>query len=137
MQARPDKKRAMRKALVLLLGALELPVGLSLCIAEDGHSTIELAHAAVPCTSHFQRHHPGATEVEANHLDEHACRDVVVLEVAARRDAPSHGGASAPVRAAFRGRETAGSQALARGRTPAALGAARPLPGERSVVLLI
>ena len=131
------KRRPTVGALVFLLVALELPAGLSLCIADDGHSTIELAHAASPCTSHFQRHHPGAGAVEANHLDDHPCRDIPLLEASIRREASSCRAANAEARAMTRAPWAMGARpsTRAQARAAAAVQLARPL--ERSVVLLI
>lgn len=72
--------------MIVLLAGLELPTGLSVCVAEDGHATIEVAHAELPCTSHLRRHHPDGA-VEASHLGEHPCRDLPFLGESARRDA--------------------------------------------------
>jgi hypothetical protein len=76
------------RLLIVLLAGLELPAGLSICVAEDGHATIEVAHAELPCTSHLERHHPDDA-VEANHLGAHPCRDLPFLETSVRRDASS------------------------------------------------
>jgi hypothetical protein len=131
------KRRPTVAVLVFLLAALELPAGLSLCIAADGHSTIELAHAASPCTSHFQRHHPGAATVEANHLDDHTCRDVPLLEGSARRDAPSSHSVSAEAHALIHSACAIGARPPIRAPLPTAARALGARTTERSVVLLI
>jgi hypothetical protein len=88
MTSRPRRAGIVLRLLIVLLAGLELPAGLSVCVADDGHATIELAHAELPCTSHVRRHHPDSV-VEANHLGEHPCRDLPFLGASARRDAPS------------------------------------------------
>jgi len=136
MPARRKQRRSVLGVFTLLLAVLELPVGLSLCIAEDGHSTIELAHAGAPCTSHFQHHHPDASAVEPNHLDEHPCRDVPFLAASARRDTPTSLFTAADARAVTDIARTVAPQPSGRSWVPARSSASPALASARSVVLL-
>lgn len=51
-------------------------MGLSLCIAQDGHTSLELAHAEDTCALEVERHHPGLDEIGAEEFAEHPCRDL-------------------------------------------------------------
>ena len=85
------RSKTVLALLVLLLVGLEVPAGLALCVADDGHAAIELAHAEQPCTSHLLRHHPEvpALGLAASDLDGHPCRDIPLLECSARREPPA------------------------------------------------
>ncbi len=69
---------------MLGLGA---PFGLNLCIAVDGHTTIEAAHAARDCSSEVRRHHPEIEGHDAHEAAHHPCKDVNLLELSVYTDA--------------------------------------------------
>jgi hypothetical protein len=62
--------------------ALAYPAGVVLCIAEDGHVSVETAHETVRCTADWERHHPDATST--SDVDAHPCTDTFVSQSAAR-----------------------------------------------------
>ena len=62
--------------------ALAYPAGVVLCIAEDGHVSVETVHEIVRCTADWDRHHPDATST--SDLDAHPCIDTFVSQSAAR-----------------------------------------------------
>lgn len=71
--------------LALMLQAtavMAYPTGVVLCIAEDGHVSVETAHETVRCTADWARHHPDAAS--AADLDGHPCTDTFVSQSAAR-----------------------------------------------------
>lgn len=61
----------------------------SVCLAPDGHWSLEASHANAACETHRQRHHP-ADAVAAPELDAHPCVDLAIVPAADRgsRDAP-------------------------------------------------
>jgi len=63
-----------------LLAGAGGPLGVELCVADDGHTSIELAHAELPCAGDVRRHHSPARTVDAVDLERHPCRDVPLLE---------------------------------------------------------
>lgn len=65
-------------SLALLLMGLTavLPQGVSLCVADDGHLAVEIAHDGADCTTDEQRHHEGEESDECSELTEHSCLDV-------------------------------------------------------------
>lgn len=72
-------KRAAVSCLALLLqlaAGLEAPFDLNLCIAEDGHTVLELAHADGACTQEVERHHPELEALDPEEFAHHPCRDL-------------------------------------------------------------
>lgn len=67
---------ALLASLLQLIAGIESAMGLSLCIAEDGHTSLELAHADDTCALEVERHHPQLDEIDAEELAEHPCRDL-------------------------------------------------------------
>ncbi len=67
---------ALLASLLQLIAGVESAMGLSLCIAEDGHASLELAHADETCALEVERHHPELDEIGAEELAEHPCRDL-------------------------------------------------------------
>jgi len=78
-------------AVLQLLTSVQPALGLSLCLADDGHSTFERAHAQVGCLEEIRRHHPEADAVDDGELARHACRDVSITERRLHRASTSHG----------------------------------------------
>ncbi len=69
---------------IQLLISVEAPVGLNLCIAEDGHTAIEFSHAQQPsCNRDSERHHPGEQVSDAHDVARHPCNDVPLLRATA------------------------------------------------------
>ena len=54
---------ALLASLLQLIAGVESAMGLSLCIAEDGHASLELAHADETCALEVERHHPELDEI--------------------------------------------------------------------------
>ncbi|MBM4265879.1 MAG: hypothetical protein FJ144_04585 [Deltaproteobacteria bacterium] len=76
MRSRPTRVRATWLALSLLLSvSVATSLGLSLCIAKDGHASLELSHADAPCTLEVERHHPEEAAFDARELSHHPCED--------------------------------------------------------------
>jgi hypothetical protein len=50
--------------------------GLVLCRAEDGHTTMEVAHEGARCLSDYRRHHPA--DPAPRDFEEHGCSDTVL-----------------------------------------------------------
>lgn len=72
---------AVARVLVLvlqLLGGILPGSSLVLCVAADGHTAVEVAHADGRCIADYQRHHPEVTD--ACDLDQHACVDGVLSQ---------------------------------------------------------
>lgn len=72
--------RTARLLLVLQLLSGIAPAGLNLCVADDGHTTLEFSHAELPCLRDLERHHPGQTAFAPHEFEQHACEDVPLLE---------------------------------------------------------
>ena len=65
-------------ALLSLTVSLHPARGLVLCMAEDGHATLELAHPESDCVGDAQRHHPDERSFAADELKRHPCVDVAL-----------------------------------------------------------
>lgn len=67
------------RPLVLLLAAQlplgAVPGGLNLCVANDGHTAVELAHGTAPCMREAQRRH-SSVRGEPQEIERPPCRDV-------------------------------------------------------------
>ena len=71
---------ALWLSLILQLAlSLQPSIGLTLCVADDGHMSFELAHSE-PCTRELRRHHPDRRQFEVDELAHHPCRDIPLLE---------------------------------------------------------
>ena len=77
----------MLRVILLLAMGVQGPFGLTLCLADDGHAILELAHGAAPCASEVRRHHPDAETLAEHEFARHPCRDVPLLERASYRTA--------------------------------------------------
>lgn len=76
-----------------LLVSAETPYGLNLCVAEDGHATLEFSHVEPSCAQDSLRHHPDQRVIDAQDLARHPCKDVPLLGAAeyvkaSQRDIP-------------------------------------------------
>lgn len=99
MPSRPTRVRATWLALSLSLSAsVATSLGLSLCVAKDGHASLELSHADTPCTLEVERHHPDEAAFDAHELSHHPCEDRPLVQCASwmassqkRLDAPATG----------------------------------------------
>lgn len=79
MSASPFAAVTCVAVLVLqLLGAILPGSSLVFCVAADGHTAVEVAHADGRCLTDYQRHHPHATDT--CDFDRHACVDVVLSQ---------------------------------------------------------
>lgn len=63
-----------------LLVGLNGPFGIGLCVAEDGHTTIELTHADTQCGADARRHHSDMEVLDSSEFERHPCRDVPLLQ---------------------------------------------------------
>jgi len=63
-----------------LLVGLNGPFGIDLCVAEDGHTTVELTHADTQCGVDAWRHHSEVEVLDSSELERHPCRDVPLLQ---------------------------------------------------------
>ena len=63
-----------------LLVGLNGPFGIGLCVAEDGHTTLELRHADTRCGVDARRHHSEVEVLDAAEFERHPCRDIPLLE---------------------------------------------------------
>lgn len=61
-----------------LFGGIFPSSTLVLCVAADGHTDVEVAHAGGRCLTDYQRHHPEVTGACA--LDQHGCVDVILSQ---------------------------------------------------------
>jgi hypothetical protein len=83
---------AWSAALLQLLVCVGFASDVVLCVAADGHISLEVQHVAGPCLTDYARHHPGAeTEFGFSRLDvvdieHHGCRDTLLSQPAARRN---------------------------------------------------
>jgi len=80
----PQRRQIARVAWIFI--GLQLLVGwngpfdIDLCVAEDGHATIELPHADTPCGVDAQRHHADVEVLDPAEFERHPCRDVPLLQ---------------------------------------------------------
>lgn len=51
----------------------------ALCVAEDGHTALEVAHVEPHCLTDYRRHHSDSDKV--SDFDQHACTDIVVSQI--------------------------------------------------------
>jgi hypothetical protein len=81
LMIRPVCHRALTLIVLLQLCVSGQPaLGLTLCLADDGHASLELSHAESPCVREARRHHPGEPVLAADELTHHPCRDIPILE---------------------------------------------------------
>ncbi len=52
----------------------------TLCVGDDGHTTLELAHAGSDCLTEDRRHHPKRSAPDMGGPSHHGCRDVPLVE---------------------------------------------------------
>lgn len=109
----------------------------TLCLADDGHATLELAHGDSECWTDVRRHHDGPGALETSELDHHTCNDIPIID-GREGHASSKRFAVAVVGEVVRRRDP-----IAGARAGGALGAAagftieRTLRIRRSVVLIV
>lgn len=48
----------------------------NLCIADDGHASLEFAHSRSECRQEVARHHPDLSSIEPAEFAHHPCRDL-------------------------------------------------------------
>jgi hypothetical protein len=108
MMRRTRRVTAWSAVLLQILVCIGLASDVVLCIAADGHIALEMPHAAGPCLTDYDRHHPGASRLEGCDARNHGCRDTELSQPEAWRD-----------------EETAAESALA---SPLAAVALRPEP---------
>jgi hypothetical protein len=77
---------AWSTVLLQLLVCIGLASDVVLCIAADGHVALEMPHATGPCLTDYDRHHPGASRLEACDVRNHGCRDTELSQPEAWRD---------------------------------------------------
>jgi hypothetical protein len=77
-------------AAIQVVASIQPALGLSLCVADDGHTTFELAHADPGCAEELRRHHPDAESFAGDELMPHSCRDVSIVESRLHRLVGSH-----------------------------------------------
>jgi hypothetical protein len=77
-------------AAIQLVASIQPALGLNLCVADDGHTTFELAHAEPGCAEELRRHHPDADTFDGDELAPHSCRDVSIVERRLHRLLASH-----------------------------------------------
>ncbi len=65
--------------LLQLIVSVEVSFGLNLCVAEDGHTTLEFGHSELPCVQDSLRHHPDDEAIDAHELTRHPCQDLPLL----------------------------------------------------------
>lgn len=58
------------------------PAGVVLCVADDGHVSVETVHEIVRCTADWERHHPNTPA--ASDVGAHPCTDTFLSQPAAR-----------------------------------------------------
>lgn len=51
----------------------------ALCVAEDGHTALEVAHAEPHCLTDYRRHHPDSDKV--SDFEQHRCTDIVMSQI--------------------------------------------------------
>ena len=68
-------------AVALGLGPLRL---MEMCVAADGHMTLESAHADQNCESHVLRHHASSSTVSSDESGTLPCVDVAAIRVVDR-----------------------------------------------------
>jgi hypothetical protein len=90
MQARRHIVILWLCAVVQLVASVQPALGLRLCVADDGHTTVELAHAGPECPEEIRRHHPDAGAFSGDELAPHSCRDVSIVESRLHRLVVSH-----------------------------------------------
>jgi hypothetical protein len=72
-------------ALIQLLVSVGFASNVVLCVAMDGHIALEIPHAAGPCFTDYDRHHPGASRLDIVDIEDHGCRDTLLSQPAAWR----------------------------------------------------
>lgn len=66
-----------------ILTGIGVERGFALCIAEDGHAAIEVAHLEESCATEVDRHR-GPTAAGLGELDRHPCTDVALSQPSLR-----------------------------------------------------
>jgi hypothetical protein len=119
-------------ALQLVLSAFP-GADLAICIAADGHTAVEVAHAARGCRTEVERHHPGAGATYD--LGQHPCVDIVLAQPSLRSapgaDVLALCGAALP----FVGLATAPGRGGPQGLPPSRLDGS--VPAGRTTVLIV
>jgi hypothetical protein len=67
-------------AAMQVIASIQPALGLNLCLADDGHTTFELAHAEPGCLEEIRRHHPDGDVSAGDELTPHSCRDFSIVE---------------------------------------------------------
>lgn len=71
-----------RAAVAVLALVLQMVAGVgavfdvNLCIADDGHASLEFAHTRSECRQEVARHHPDLSSIEPAEFAHHPCRDL-------------------------------------------------------------
>lgn len=52
----------------------------NLCVADDGHATLEISHGDLDCWTDVRRHHSGPQALRSSELDHHTCTDIPIVE---------------------------------------------------------
>jgi hypothetical protein len=52
----------------------------NLCVADDGHATLEISHGDSDCWTEVRRHHSGPQAFRSSELDHHTCTDIPIVE---------------------------------------------------------
>ncbi len=87
MRSRPARIAAVWFAAgVQLFASIGFASDIVLCVADDGHIALETPHAAGPCLTDYNRHHPRASHLEVLDLEHHGCTDTLLSQPPAVRD---------------------------------------------------
>ncbi len=78
-------------ALVQFLFCIGFASDVVLCVATDGHIALEIPHAAGPCFTDYDRHHPGSSRLDIVDIEHHGCRDTLLSQPAAWRNEENAG----------------------------------------------
>jgi hypothetical protein len=128
-------------ALIQLLVCIGFASDIVLCVAADGHIALEMPHAAGPCLTDFNRHHPGAPHLDTFDIDRHGCQDTLLSQPPAWRNEKTASaravGPSAVAAISSPSRSIAPSTGPPTGLPGEVVAAARQLAALRTVVLLV
>jgi len=89
MPSRATRKSLRRHVASILCAILSASSGAAgtvhwnLCVADDGHSTIEVSHGDSDCWTEVRRHHAGTTALDRTELGRHSCTDIPIVEAGA------------------------------------------------------
>lgn len=88
MTAMSGRKRTVRRLVWLCMVAAALVLSplrlLDVCLADDGHWTLESAHAGPVCDAHLVRHHVVPGSMQTDEAATHRCVDVAAMPSANR-----------------------------------------------------